>query len=174
MTICRRSIARRVCVVIFIFSFLRSLYLPLMYTRNCYKGFDQKKNRVLDVYEFLISLAIPYLIILIANISLIRSLKKQNNLMSVSYSLSNNLSLLSRGRSNSNGVVNGTQQQQSAQASTTTGLKKKLKPKFRRFSSPRNDAPAQQDPNPVLLELSDKINSSKKSTQSLHHTQEEV
>jgi hypothetical protein len=145
-----------------------------MYTRNCYKGFDQKKNRVLDVYEFLISLAIPYLIILIANISLIRSLKKQNNLMSVSYSLSNNLSLLSRGRSNSNGVANGTQQQ-SAQASTTTGLKKKLKPKFRRFSSPRNDAPpAQQEPNPILSELSDKINSTKKSTQSLQHTQEEV
>lgn len=90
MLICRRSIARRVCAVVFIFSFLRSIYLPLMYTPNCYRGFDQKKNRVLDIYEFLISLAIPYLIILVANISLIRSLRKQNNLMSVSYSLTSN------------------------------------------------------------------------------------
>jgi hypothetical protein len=78
-----------------------------MYTRNCYRGFDQKKNRVLDIYEFLISLAIPYFFILVANISLIRSLRKQNDLMGVSYSISNNMSLNSSGGGgNGNGSIN--------------------------------------------------------------------
>lgn len=83
MTICRKSIARKVCCVIFLFSVIRSSYLPMMYSPNCWDGFSQKKHNLLDLYEFLISLAIPYSIIFIANISLIISLKKQNNLMSI-------------------------------------------------------------------------------------------
>lgn len=83
MSICRKSIARKICCIIFLFSVIRSSYLPLMYTRNCWSGFSQKKHNLLDLYEFLISLAIPYTIIFIANISLIMSLKKQNNLMSI-------------------------------------------------------------------------------------------
>ncbi|CAF0820644.1 unnamed protein product [Brachionus calyciflorus] len=90
MTICRKSIARKICCVIFLFSVLRSTYLPLMYSPNCWSGFSQKKDNFLDLYEFLISLAIPYTIIFIANISLILSLKKQNNLMSVPTSTSTN------------------------------------------------------------------------------------
>ena len=83
MTICRKSIARKVCCIIFLFSVIRSSYLPMMYSPNCWDGFSQKKHNLLDLYEFLISLAIPYSIIFIANISLIISLKKQNNLMSI-------------------------------------------------------------------------------------------
>lgn len=92
MTICRRSIARRVCLIVFIFSVVRYIYLPFMYDPNCSKGFNQKQIKLLDLYEFLISLAIPYIIILIANISLICSLNKQNSLMSVPISPNNTLS----------------------------------------------------------------------------------
>ncbi|RNA42922.1 FMRFamide receptor-like [Brachionus plicatilis] len=88
MTICRKSIARKVCGLIFLFSVLRSSYLPMMYTQNCWSGFSQKKHNLLDLYEFLISLAVPYTLIFIANISLIISLKKQNNLMSIPVSSS--------------------------------------------------------------------------------------
>ncbi len=84
MSICRRSIARKICVLIFMFSLLRSLYLPFMYKKNCFSGHEQRKIKFLDVYEFLISLALPYLTIFIANISLIFSLNKQNQLMSCS------------------------------------------------------------------------------------------
>ncbi len=82
-TICHRTVARRVCLAMFIFSFLRSIYLPFMYTKSeCIPhAWVQKKYKWIDIYEFLVSLAIPYTIIFIANISLIVSLKKQNNLM---------------------------------------------------------------------------------------------
>lgn len=90
ITFCRKSIARRVCLAIFIFSILRSLYLPFMYEKNCYDGYSQKKIKLLDIYEFLISLAIPYCIIFITNISLIRSLKKQNSLMNLPVQLTKN------------------------------------------------------------------------------------
>lgn len=101
----RKSIARRVCATIFIFSFLRSLYLPFMYAPNCSNGFNQKSTKFIDIYEFLISLAIPYTIIFIANISLIQSLKKQNNLMNVSLFSTNSFSL-NGGFSTSNGSNN--------------------------------------------------------------------
>lgn len=85
MSICHRSIARRVCMVVFVFSFLRSIYLPFVYERNkCVPGaFNQVKIKALDIYEFLISLAIPYTVIFFVNISLIFSLNKQNSLMSL-------------------------------------------------------------------------------------------
>lgn len=86
MSICRRSIARRVCLGIFIFSFVRLLYLPFMYKKNCLSGHDQHKFDFIDFYEFVVSLALPYTIIFIANISLIFSLNRQNNLMSASVS----------------------------------------------------------------------------------------
>jgi hypothetical protein len=81
MSICRRSIARRVCLLIFLFSLGRSLYLPLMYTKNCLGGYFQRKEKLVDLYEFVISLALPYTIIFVANISLIFSLNRQNSLM---------------------------------------------------------------------------------------------
>lgn len=140
MSICRRSIARRVCLVMFIFSFLRSVYLPFMYKRNCYQGFDQKKNRILDIYEFLISLGIPYFIILIANLSLIRSLKKQNNIMTVSYSLSNNLSLLSNSCQGATGGGAGAPRHSSSLIETTNfrARFRNRMPRIRRFSTFNN------------------------------------
>ena len=77
-TVCRRSIARRACLLIVVFSVARSLYLPFMYTPNCSNGYSQRKLNIIDIYEFLISLAIPYLVIFVVNISLIFSLRKQN------------------------------------------------------------------------------------------------
>ena len=81
MSICRRSIARRVSFLIFVFSLMRSLYLPFMYEKNCQGGYEQRKIKLLDLYEFIVGLALPYTIIFVANISLIFSLNKQNNLM---------------------------------------------------------------------------------------------
>jgi len=85
-SICHRAIARRVCLIIFGFSLLRSLYLPFMYVKSdCISNaWIQKKYKAVDIYEFLVSLAIPYTIIFIVNISLIISLKKQNALMRTS------------------------------------------------------------------------------------------
>jgi hypothetical protein len=85
MTICHRSIARRVCFGVFVFSVLRFVYLPFVYEKNkCMPGgFFQQRLPAIDVFEFLISLAIPYVIIFIVNISLIFSLNKQNSLMSL-------------------------------------------------------------------------------------------
>ncbi len=82
-TICHRTVARRVCLGMFIFSFVRSIYLPFMYTKSeCIPhAWVQKKYKWVDIYEFLVSLVLPYTIIFIANISLIVSLKKQNSLM---------------------------------------------------------------------------------------------
>lgn len=90
MSICHRSIARRVCLGVFIFSVVRSIYLPFMYKKNeCVNGsFVQLKIKSIDIYEFLISLAIPYTIIFIVNISLIFSLNKQNSLMTLSHNQS--------------------------------------------------------------------------------------
>ena len=108
VSFCRKSIARRVCVLIFVFSLVRSLYLPFMYSPNCSNGYDQKSTKLVDIYEFLISLAIPYTIIFIANISLIQSLKKQNSLMNVSL-LSTTTSSLNAGYStnhSSNNTLN--------------------------------------------------------------------
>ena len=104
MTICRKSIARRVCLVIFIFSILRCSYLPFMYNPNCSNGYSQKKNKLVDIIEFLISLGIPYTIIFIANISLIHSLNKQNNLMNIPISFSYNLSINSGSSLNLNNI----------------------------------------------------------------------
>ena len=82
-TICHKAVARRVCLAMFVFSFVRSIYLPFMYNKSeCIDhAWIQKKQKGIDIYEFLVSLAIPYSIIFVANISLIISLKKQNNLM---------------------------------------------------------------------------------------------
>lgn len=82
-TICHKSVARKVCLAMVIFSVARSIYLPFMYEKpKCIeKAWVQKDFKGIDIYEFLVSLAIPYSIIFIANISLIISLKKQNNLM---------------------------------------------------------------------------------------------
>lgn len=81
--ICNKKVARRVCVIMVIISITRSMYLPFMYTKSeCVPdAWVQMKHKGVDIYEFLVSLAIPYMIIFIVNISLIVSLKKQNNLM---------------------------------------------------------------------------------------------
>lgn len=141
MTICRKSIARRVCFLIFIVSVLRSFYLPFMYRPNCWQGFSQKDNKLIDILEFLISYCIPYTIIFIANISLIFSLKKQNNLMSVPLfhsSVSFNLSSSSR---------------------TNTILEnslRKIRPKLRRISTINNATDIQ----PIYMnEKKSKLNS---------------
>jgi hypothetical protein len=104
MTICRKSIARRVCLGIFLFSILRCSYLPFMYNPNCSNGYSQKKNKLVDILEFLVSLGIPYIIIFIANISLIHSLNKQNNLMNIPISFSYNLSINSGSSFNLNQI----------------------------------------------------------------------
>ncbi len=93
ISICRKSTARRICLAIFVFSLLRFIYLPFMYKRNCSGGFSQEKNKMLDIYEFLIGSVVPYSIIFVANISLIFSLNKQNNKMIVSNSISNGSSV---------------------------------------------------------------------------------
>lgn len=85
MTVCHRSIARRVCLGVFVFSVLRYIYLPFVYEKNrCIPGgFIQLKLPAIDIFEFLVSLAVPYVIIFVVNISLIFSLNKQNSLMSL-------------------------------------------------------------------------------------------
>jgi hypothetical protein len=104
MSICHRSIARRVCFGVFLFSFIRSLYLPFMYEKQkCVAGgFVQHKNKAIDIYEFIISLAIPYIIIFIVNISLIFSLNKQSSLMS----MTRNQSFLFNNNNNNNQKTN--------------------------------------------------------------------
>jgi hypothetical protein len=116
MSICRRSIARRVCALIFLFSFVRSLYLPFMYKRNCLGGNDQLKEKLVDLYEFVISLALPYTIIFVANISLIFSLNKQNSLMH-----SSNLSRSSMQTSKSSTTGGGKRAKASSAASGPGG-----------------------------------------------------
>nr|QVK45815.1 G protein-coupled receptor [Proales similis] len=84
MSLCRRSIARKVCLTVFIFSLLRYLYLPFMYSTNCAMGLSQKKLKALDIYEFFVSLVLPYSVIFVTNICLILSLNRQNSSMMTS------------------------------------------------------------------------------------------
>ena len=86
IAVCHKSVARRVCLFMFIFSVLRSIYLPFMYVKSeCVPdAWTQRKLKGIDIYEFLVSLAIPYSIIFVTNISLIVSLNKQNDLMRTS------------------------------------------------------------------------------------------
>ena len=76
VTFCRKSIARFICTLVSIFSLIRYIYLPFMYEKSqCVPGaWIQKSIKSIDIYEFLVSFAIPYLIILAVNISLIINL----------------------------------------------------------------------------------------------------
>lgn len=79
--ICRRSIARKVCLIIFLFTLIKNAYLPFTYEKSkCFDyGFEQKKSKTLDLFEFLINMAIPYVIIFIINISLMCSLNRTHS-----------------------------------------------------------------------------------------------
>jgi hypothetical protein len=79
VSICRKSKARKVCCFVVIISIAKSVYLPFMYKKSpCGSEiYEQHKSTVLDVFQFLIDLAIPYFTIFLINIALIRSLKKK-------------------------------------------------------------------------------------------------
>jgi hypothetical protein len=78
ISVCRKSLARKICVSIFVFTLLKSAYLPFMYKKSeCHEGgLEQHSSKVLDILEFLVGLAIPYAIIFVINLSLIFSLRK--------------------------------------------------------------------------------------------------
>jgi hypothetical protein len=78
ISVCRKSLARKVCVTIFVFTILKSAYLPFMYKKSrCHDGgLEQYSSKILDVLEFLVGLAIPYAIIFVINLSLIFSLRR--------------------------------------------------------------------------------------------------
>lgn len=80
VTVCRKSIARKVCLCVAALATAKTLYLPFMYKMSdCDPyGLEQHKSKSLDIFEFLISLAIPYTIILVINISLVCSLNKKH------------------------------------------------------------------------------------------------
>ena len=79
VSICRKSKARKVCFFVVAISIAKSVYLPFMYKKSACgtEIYEQHKSTVLDVFQFLIDLAIPYFTIFIINIALIRSLKKK-------------------------------------------------------------------------------------------------
>ena len=78
-SICRKSKARRVCIFVALFSIGKTAYLPFMYKKSsCGKEiYEQHKSPLLDIFQFLIDLAIPYFTIFIINIVLMRSLKNK-------------------------------------------------------------------------------------------------
>jgi hypothetical protein len=77
--ICRKSKARKVCICVAIISFAKTVYLPFMYKKSpcLHGGLEQHKSPALDILQFSIDLAIPYLIIFVINITLILSLRKK-------------------------------------------------------------------------------------------------
>ena len=87
VSICQKSKARKVCICVILFSMVKTAYLPFVYQRvehQCLQNngmpveiYEQRKNTILDIAQFLIDLAIPYFTIFIINIALIRSLKKK-------------------------------------------------------------------------------------------------
>lgn len=71
--LCRQSIARKVSFGILVISLIKNIYVPFMYTKSdCNEyGLLRNKSIILDISEFVFSMALPYIIIFIINISLI-------------------------------------------------------------------------------------------------------